>query len=163
MRLLVLALALLAQEARIAGRLEPLGTNKEGFEEYRNPKDGSILVRIPAGAFLRGPEKEPATSEAYFISKFEITNEQYARFLKETGKKEHVYKEHHDLFSGARQAVTFILDPALAEAYATWAGGRLPTGDEWEKAARGTDGRDFPWGAASTPKGATWPEPLWDD
>ena len=163
MRLLILAAALLVQEARIPEKLEPVEKNKEGFEEFRNPEDGSILIRIPAGDFLRGPDKKPARLDAFFITRCEITNEQYSRFLKETGKKEHVYKEHHDLFSDPKQPVTFILDPSLAEEYARWAGGRLPSGDEWEKAARGTDGRDFPWGADTVPKGAPWPAPLWDD
>lgn len=163
MKFLLLAVALVVQEARIPEKLERIGKNKEGFGEFRNPKDGSTLILIPAGGFLRGPDKKPATSDAYFITQCEITNEQFSRFLKETGRKEHVYKAHHDLFSGPNQPVTFIPDPALAEEYAAWAGGRLPSGDEWEKAARGTDGRDFPWGADHLPKGAKWPTPLWDD
>jgi formylglycine-generating enzyme required for sulfatase activity len=151
------------QDPPAAQKLEPLGKKKEGFEEYRNPKDGAVLVLIPEGACLRGAERNPASLGPYLNSKCEITNEQFARFLKATGKKEHVYKEHHDLFSSQRQPVTFIAIPVLAENYARWAGGRLPANDEWEKAARGTDGRDFPWGPDPLPKGAKRPEPLWND
>ena len=142
--------------------LEALGRNNEGYEEFRNPKDGATLVLIRAGEFLRGESKEKARLDAYLISKFEITNEQFNRFLKETRRPPHAYKEHHDLFSGPDQAVSF-LEPELAEAYAAWAGGRLPSGGEWEKAARGTDGREYPWGDTAVPKGAKWPEPRWDD
>lgn len=156
---------LLMQEAK---PLEEAGKNPSGFEEVRNPRDGSILVRIPAGEFLRGEEKSKVRLESFLITKHEITNEQFEKFLKETGRPPHDYKPHrifedrHDLFSGPKQAVTCITKE-LAEAYAAWAGGRLPTNDEWEKAARGTDGRAYPWGEESTPKGATWPEPLWGD
>lgn len=147
----------------LLGQLEPFGKNSSGFEEFRNPRDGAILILIPEGEFLCGQETKKVRLGSYLICKFEITNEQFGKFLKETGRKPHVYKEHHDLFSEPRQPVTFIPDPELAEAYARWAGGRLPSGDEWEKAARGTDGRTFPWGEETVPKGATWPEPLWDD
>ena len=162
MKLLLLAVALLVQEARIPGNLERIGKNKEGFEELRNPKDGATLVLIPEGTFLSGKEKETARTGAYLISKFEITNDQFAKFLKETGKKPHVYKEHHDLFSKPNQPVMYT-KPELAEEYAKWAGGRIPSDEEWEKAARGTDGRTYPWGETYVPKGATWPTPLWDD
>ena len=151
----ILLLVLLAQ-------LEPLGKNSSGFEEFRNPRDGATLIRIPEGEFLCGEEKKTVRLGPYLISKFEITNEQFAKFLKETGRKAHAYKRHHELFSGAQQPAMYT-SADLAEQYAAWAGGRIPSGDEWEKAARGTDGRTYPWGEESVPKGATWPEPLWDD
>ena len=156
------ALVLVLAAAIQSEPLERLGKNAEGCEEFKNPKDGSILVLIPEGTFLRGEKKEEARLDGYLISKYEVTNEQFDRFLKETGRPAHVYKEHPDLFSGARQPVSFTT-PELAEAYAAWAGGRIPAGEEWEKAARGIDGRSFPWGEDNVPKGAKVPVPLWDD
>ena len=72
---------------------------------------------------------------AFYIDVFEVTNRRYREF-----RKEHT-------FPGGEEdlPVTFIFKPD-AEAYCRFVGARLPTNEEWEKAARGTDGRIYPWG-----------------
>ncbi|KAF0244991.1 MAG: hypothetical protein FD180_2031 [Planctomycetota bacterium] len=142
--------------------LEYIGKNLQGHEEYLSLSDGAVMILIPAGKFLRGKEAEKATLDAYLIDKCEVSNARFDRFLKETDRLPHVYENHHELFSGAEQAVMKIT-PELAEAYAAWAGKSLPTDDQWERAARGTEGRSYPWGADRIPKGAVWPKPKWDD
>jgi formylglycine-generating enzyme required for sulfatase activity len=112
------------------------------------------LVGVPAGEFLRGsnsdlPEEAPArliSISAFRIDRYEVTNLQYRRFIRATGHPapptwlSGEYPVGLDLYP-----VTGVTR-AEAAAYCAWLGKRLPTEAEWEKAARGTDGRRWPWG-----------------
>jgi len=115
-----------------------------------NPKDGSVMITIPAGKFIMGsndgsPNEKPAHKvylDSYQIGKYEVTVAQYRKFCKATGREMPTapywgWKDNHPVVN----ATWFD-----AAAYCKWAGGRLPTEAEWEKAARGTDGRRYPWG-----------------
>jgi formylglycine-generating enzyme required for sulfatase activity/predicted Ser/Thr protein kinase len=103
-------------------------------------KGGEMLL-VEAGGFLAGEKKQPDTLPAFYIDKTEVSNGAYAQFCQETG---HALPKG---FAADRRDYpvvnVLILD---ARAFAQWAGKRLPKGREWEKAARGTDGRLYPWG-----------------
>jgi formylglycine-generating enzyme required for sulfatase activity len=130
-----------------------------------NAKDGAAMLWVPAGEFLMGTsEAEVAamlkgksawkaewftnekpqrlvTLDGYWIYKYEVTVAQYKTFCTATKRK----MPEQPVWSTEKHPVVNVtwFD---AEDYADWAGVRLPTEAEWEKAARGTDGRRYPWG-----------------
>ncbi len=113
----------------------------------------SEMALIQAGYFTMGSndgsgaERPPhrVWLNAYYIDKYEVTNQQYREFVRATGHRKPVFWEE-DRFNSPRQPVVGMTwNDAIA--YCSWAGKRLPTEAEWEKAARGgLEGRRFPWG-----------------
>jgi len=103
-------------------------------------------VDVPAGDYPSGrdPESEHdvVDVDAFELGRTPVTNAQYAGFVAESGAEAPPHWPAPD-----DHPVTFV-DWHDATAFCAWAGGRLPTEAEWEKAARGTDGRRFPWGEA---------------
>ncbi len=126
---------------------------------YANSRLGGApneMVLIPAGKFIRGtdfrlPDEGPrheVVLPAYYIDKYEVTNLQYKKFIDATGRRSPSHFRNRTFPEGkADHPVTYV-SWYDAEAYCDWAGKRLPDDREWEKAARGSDGRTFPWGSA---------------
>jgi len=133
--------------------------------KIHNAPDDSTLLLVAAGDFVMGPsEGEKRVSlPAFYIDRLEVTNAQYAKFLADVKKQGDAAWRHPDQPKDRKSHVPlFWSNPDLGEAkathpvvgvswfdayaYAKWAGKRLPTEAEWERAARGTDGRPFPWG-----------------
>ena len=117
------------------------------------------MVLVPAGAFVMGTnlgaaeETPPHQVElpAYTIDAEEVTTEQYARYIAATGAAAPAdWTDGKPPEGREKLPITNITWPD-AMRYAAWAGKRLPTEAEWEKAARGTDGRLFPWGSVDDP------------
>jgi len=107
------------------------------------------MVLVPGGPFLSGAEKTRVTLPAFYIDKTEVTNQAYARYCADRNRPlpELFLKDHPDY---PVVNITYV----DAQEFAKWAGQRLPTPQEWEKAARGRDGRLFPWGNDRDPKRA---------
>jgi len=116
--------------------------------------DGSEMLLIPAGFFGMGQERRQVYLDAFYIDRFPVTNRQFARFLEVTGYRPS-HGEFYTRFSDGRLPEALLSHPAVhvswfdACAYAQWAGKNLPSEAQWEKAARGTDGRKYPWGKSA--------------
>lgn len=139
---------------------QPPTSARQG-DVWISPRDGAPMVFVPAGEFLMGsndphsrPDERPAHRvylDAFWIDKYEVTNERFARFVRATGyvtrDEQSDWMSWRTFFEPGQEnyPVRWINFPDAA-AYARWAGKQLPTEAQWEKAARGTDGRPYPWG-----------------
>jgi len=135
-----------------------------------NPFKYPGMVYIPAGEFMRGTDpskeknfpntygflEEPYEDEqprkkiyvdGFYIDKYEVTIGQYSKFIKATNRKPPVewVKMKLDIHRFRRYPANYVTW-ADALAYAAWADKKLPSELQWEKTARGTDGRIYPWG-----------------
>ena len=99
------------------------------------------MVLVPAGEFQFGQDKQRVSLPAYYVDQTEVTNQAYGQFCQTTGRT------LPDGFAQARLDFPVVnVTVQDAKDFAKWAGKRLPNAFEWEKAARGTDGRTYPWG-----------------
>jgi len=112
------------------------------------------MVAVPGGEFLlgrdNGDESErpahPVTVRPFFIDLTEVTNKQYQKFVTEKGYPAPPSWPGSHFPAGAEKLPVTDVTWQDAKAYAEWAGKRLPSEEEWEFAARGVDGRLYPWG-----------------
>ena len=108
-----------------------------------NEKDDSEMVLVPSGDFIMGEERKVVHVNEFYIDKFPITNPQYKKFVNTTGAKEPFFWNNERFNKPLQPVVGVSWNDAVA--YTRWAGKRLPREIEWEKAARGVDGRVYPW------------------
>jgi len=145
-----------------------LGLNRQGAEEWWRVKDEAVVIRVPGGEYLRRKyegtvaveEPKPFPVASFLVDKFEVTNGQFARFLRETEAPADTPLLRTAIPGLVRGEGGWRAAPGLerhpvtactghgALAFADWAGARLPTADEWMKAAGGAEGRLYPWGDA---------------
>jgi formylglycine-generating enzyme required for sulfatase activity len=147
----------------------PPATPQAG-DVWVNPKDNAEMIYVAAGEFLLGTSDAQVDSwlkehpgdmrelfkdeqpqcrvnlPGYWIGRTEVTNAQYLRFALATRHRAPGHWEGGQIPSGLDDFPVEFVYWEDAQAYCEWAGGRLPIELEWEKAARGTDGRMFPWG-----------------
>jgi serine/threonine-protein kinase len=110
------------------------------------------LVIVPKGEFLAGEDRHKAELPAFYIDKTEVTNAAYAVFAQE---------KNRPVPTAAPDLPVVNVATIEAKDFCAWAGKRLPTPLEWEKAARGSDGRIYPWGNDPDPdKAVTDNKPL---
>ena len=137
-------------------------------KEIKSKIDGAEMVLVPEGDFIMGIDektlkkiyeydhhfeesvfktelpKRKVYVKSYYIDKFPVTNKQYRKFIEETGHKKPAFWDDPTWNRPNNPVVGIGWDDA--KEYAKWADKRLPREAEWEKAARGTDERWWPWG-----------------
>ena len=118
--------------------------------------DKSKMILIPAGKAIIGDDtavadytdalkKQEKHIDAYYIDKYEITNKDYMACINDEQCLPYFYIDH--IPKARNPDFPALITYKQAERYCLWAGKRLPSEYEWEKAARGTDGRYYPWGS----------------
>jgi formylglycine-generating enzyme required for sulfatase activity len=135
---------------------EPVAPGPKAADTHVRPADGAVMVFVPEGQFQMGSsdadpdarrEEKPVHTvqlDAFWIDKNEVTNGQYRLCVEAGACEEPSCWDSGDLNAPDQPVVCVTW--ADAQAYAAWVGGRLPTEAEWEMAARGGDGRLYPWG-----------------
>lgn len=132
---------------------------------WTNPLDGSEMVWIPPGKFRFGDENKTAVLAGFSLATHPVTNDQFGNFVGEVQYESHDSIETDESDEGAYQNGDLVQHWPASEipdnmarhpvvyvsyldalAYCDWAGLSIPGEFMWEKAARGTDGRTFPWG-----------------
>ena len=157
------------------------------FPFFKDVPNQGEMVFIPAGEFIMGSSEEevekvakeyakkgdfvdydfkketPRKSvyvKAFYIDRYEVTNAQYKRFIDATGHESPYHWENGTYSPGKDKYPVINVSWHDAKAYALWTGKRLPTEDEWEKAARGTNGQVYPWGDEFNPDNVRTAEAL---
>lgn len=116
-------------------------------------RDGAPLILIPSGSYIMGSERgqederppHPVELDAFYIDQHEVTVSRYARFL-QAERPDPPFLWAQAVSGGHGDKPVIGVSWYEAQEYCTWAGRRLPTEAEWEKAARSADQRTYPWG-----------------
>jgi len=137
----------------------PSPTSSSNARTKTSPKDGMVLVFIPAGKFMMGSntglaDQQPVhevTLDPFWMDQTEVTNSMYAKCVDVGTCKvpAKVESQTHTIYYGNSQFDSYpviYVDWYSAKTYCEWVDRRLPTESEWEMAARGEDGRTYPWG-----------------
>jgi formylglycine-generating enzyme required for sulfatase activity len=127
-------------------------------QQWLAPLDGVTLLCVPAGEFVMGAASDDPKADddekpphsvylaAFWIDRTEVTNANFARCMADGACRPRVYGTEYGNHPAYQDYPALVYEVEDALAYCSWAGRRLPDEAEWEKAARGTDGRIFPWG-----------------
>jgi formylglycine-generating enzyme required for sulfatase activity len=110
------------------------------------------MAFVPPGSFPAGPAGEKEDLPAFLIDVTEVTNASYGKFCSATGRPPPPHWREGRFPEPESDHPVIGVTFEDATAFAQWAGKRLPTAREWEKAARGCDGRSWPWGEQFVPR-----------
>ena len=146
---------------QIKSRSEDQDLQMEDYEQRRKDllpeANKRRMIQIPGGAFTMGGSQEDSPDNerpahvvhlsAFFIDAYPVTNQDYREFVNCTGYKTPIHWQRGTYPTGMARHPVANVSFHDAKQYAAWMGARLPREAEWEKAARGTDERLYPWGS----------------
>ncbi|MCZ6679725.1 MAG: formylglycine-generating enzyme family protein [Candidatus Poribacteria bacterium] len=166
--LLVISLCLSSLMTTVSGSEKKIRSQKTS-PQSESPqrimgKDGAEMVLIPAGEFQMGSDEgkdheKPVHTvyvDAFYIDVYEVTNAQFQKFVEATGHRKPLPFYDKPKYNQPNKPVIGISWESARD-YSEWAGKRLPTEAEWEKAARGgLEGQRYPWGDSINPDQANY-------
>ncbi len=145
---------------QIKGRQEDVDLQMEELEQARvellPEANKRRMIHIPGGPFTMGGREEDSPDNerpahqvhisSFYMDTYPVTNQDYREFVNCTGQTTPIHWQRGTYPTGLARHPVVNVSYHDAKAYADWMGARLPTEAEWEKAARGTDERLYPWG-----------------
>ena len=150
---IILSIVFISSCSHNSGLSEPAGVAAQSTIETRIGRDGAEMVQISASEFLMGSgngkdDEKPVHRiylDAFYMDRYEVTNARYKKFMDATGHRSPLHWD--DSRYNAPNHPVVGVNWYDAQAYAKWAGKRLPTEAEWEKAVRGgLTGKKYPCG-----------------
>ena len=169
-------------KVRLEGLELDMSTLEEKRKEILPEANKRLMIHIPPGPYTMGGHDEdsprnerPAHTvylSGYFIGKTPVTNQEYREFVQCTGHRAPIHWQRGTFPAGMGKHPVANVSWQDASDYATWRSARLPSESEWEKAAKGTDERPYPWGTrftegercnANNQIGTTTPVDEWPD
>lgn len=131
---------------------DDLPANADGLpRSITHPIDGKLMALVDGGLFPSGADNSPTMLASFYIDVYPTTNEDYANFLRETGRKPPSHWTEANFPPELASHPVVNVTYRDAEAYAAWTHKELPSSLEWEKSARGPRGNIYPWGNQETP------------
>jgi len=132
--------------------------------DFVNTLDGAVMAYVPSGDFLMGSDsgeskESPAHTvylDGFWISKTEVTNDMYRLCVIDGTCNVNDWQTEFYNSDDFQDYPAASFSWKQADTYCKWTGGYLPTEAQWEKAARGTDGRTYPWGEGADIKYAQY-------
>ena len=145
-----------ARKATLPPKLSALRPNGVAPERTQTRAPGhdpraAEMIEIPAGTFIYGEYGDDVHLHAFEIDRYPVTNRDYEAFVEDTGHRSPRYWHAGQFPDELADHPVVGVDYYDAVAYARWVGKDLPFEDEWERAARGVDGRTYPWGDEQDP------------
>jgi iron(II)-dependent oxidoreductase len=145
-------------------RQDKIENDMEDQEERRKEvlpgANKRLMIHVSSGPFTMGGRDEDSPRNErpahtvflsdYYISRYPITNQEYREFVQCTGHRIPIHWQRGTFPAGTGKHPIANVSWQDADAFARWRGARLPSESEWEKAARGTDERPYPWGSRFT-------------
>ncbi|MCB8977224.1 MAG: SUMF1/EgtB/PvdO family nonheme iron enzyme [Ardenticatenaceae bacterium] len=120
--------------------------SRSSQRSYVHEKTGLEMLLVPAGEFLYGEENELKFLPNFWMAKAPVTNAHYEKFIRDSGYRAPKHWENGRYPANLANHPVVWVSWYDAAAYTQWSGLQLPSEQQWEKAARGQYGRQYPWG-----------------